>query len=251
MHDEARILARLTELGEDVPLRVTERTGSTNDDARAAAQHGAEHGACFVTSAQTSGRGRGQNRWHSPPGENVYLSVLLRPQVGSAGMAALTLAVGVAVAALVDAFLIEPRAQIKWPNDVYVDGRKLAGVLVEATLQGDRPPVIVVGIGLNVLTEVFPAELASTATSLAIAGAERLDPDLVAAELIVATRRATRRFFDGGLAGFIDELRRRDFLVGKEVAVDDVHGMAGGIDGAGRLLVGDRAVSSGAVRIRA
>lgn len=222
--------------------------GSTNDAAREAAAAGAVDGAAFLADAQTAGRGRGDHRWHSPPGENVYLSVLLRPRVTPQAMSALTLAVGVEVARVVDAVLPEPRAMIKWPNDVYVDDRKLAGILVESTVQGDRPPVVVVGVGLNVLTAAFPDELAERATSLKIAGA-RAKRDAVAEALIVSIRATARRYVADGLAPWLDELRRRDWLGGKAVRVGERRGTAEGIDREGRLLVNGTPCASGEVEL--
>ena len=251
MHDRARIGARLAELGEPLSLAVTERTGSTNDDARTAAQAGAPDGSAFVTSEQTDGRGRGANRWHSPVAENVYLSVVLRPQMSAKKMSALTLAVGVEVARVADAQLTDPRSKLKWPNDIYVDDRKLGGILVESTLQGNKPPVVVVGVGLNVSTREFPPVLAEVATSLAIAGAQSLDRDRVAAELIAGIREAGRRFATDGLAPYLSELRHRDWLKGRAVEVDGVSGTAEGIDQSGRLLIDGRPISAGTVRIRA
>lgn len=246
---EPQIVAHLAALGPPGEVHWFASTGSTNDEARAAAHRGAADGTAFVAHTQTAGRGRGGHRWHSPAGENVYASVLLRPSARPDAMSALTLAIGVALAGVVDGYLADPRALIKWPNDIYVDDNKLAGILVEATLQGDRPPVIVVGVGLNVLTETFPPEL--RATSLRLAGATTIDADRVAADVIAAVRATGTRFLRDGLAGDLAELRRRDYLRGKRVCVDDVSGTCTGIDDAGRLLVGDRPVASGVVTLLA
>lgn len=244
MLDRARILEQLTSEGDVV---VFASVGSTSDEARAAANRGAVDGTAFVADAQHAGRGRGDHLWHSPPGENVYLSVLLRPIRAPAHASALTLAIGVGVARVVDRHLTRPRAMIKWPNDIYVDDRKLAGILVEATIQGGRPPVVVVGVGLNVLTEGFPEDLATRATSLALAGGERLDRNRVAAELIGTVREVAADFFEGGLTSILPDLRRRDYLKGRSVTVGDRTGIAEGIDDGGYLLVDGRPVASGEV----
>jgi BirA family biotin operon repressor/biotin-[acetyl-CoA-carboxylase] ligase len=164
-------------------------------------------------------------------------------------MSALTLAIGVAVSQIVDTHLVAPRAMIKWPNDIYVDDRKLAGVLVEATMQGNNPPVVVVGVGLNVLSDVFPEELATHATSLAIAGGASLDRNRIAAELIAGIRTHAQQFVETGLRPFLPELRRRDYLRGKRVAVGETRGTVAGIDDGGCLLVGDHVVASGEVAL--
>lgn len=126
---------------------------------------------------------------------------------------------------------------LKWPNDVYVGGRKIAGVLVEGQLRGDRVASLVAGVGLNVHTRAFPPELERTATSLALAGAATLDRSLIAAGLlaelgvVVASYEATR------LAQMIDEIRALDFLRDRRVEVGGVRGVGCGIDERGGLLV--------------
>lgn len=249
MLDGARIEAILAELASGGEVVTYATVGSTSDEARAAAERGATHNAAFVADSQRAGRGRAERRWHSPPGENVYLSVLLRPTKTPKQLSQLTLAVGVGVARLVDRHLRAPRAMIKWPNDIYVDDHKLAGILVEATLQGGRPPVVVVGVGLNVLARGFPGVLAARATSLALAGGEGLDRERIAAELIATVRRVAAEFFEQGLPGFVDELRRRDYLRGKTVALGGVTAIAEGIDDGGHLLVDGQPIASGEVLV--
>jgi BirA family biotin operon repressor/biotin-[acetyl-CoA-carboxylase] ligase len=252
--DAARIVARLAELGTAAPVGVAAETASTNDDAKRAAAAGAPHGAAFVADRQTAGRGRADHLWHSPPGENVYLSMVLRLGVPPPRLAALPLAVGIAVARVVDAALGAERAAIKWPNDVYVDGRKIAGILVESTTRGAEPPVAIAGVGLNVLARSFPEGFAVPATSIVLAGG-RGDRERVAAELLHGLRGAAELFGREGLGPFRDELGRRDFLRGREIEAPSVEGVGCGIDDDGALLVRDqagavRAVVAGAVSWR-
>lgn len=240
MIDAARIESLLSELSVPVgrPLTAVALTGSTNDDARRAAEEGAPHGACIIADAQTCGRGRHGRAWHSPAGENIYLSMLIFPRRAVADLPPLALAMGVAVARVVDALLLTPRAAIKWPNDVYVDARKIGGVLVETTTVGGAARVVV-GVGLNVKTEHFPPDLAGTATSLRIAGADALQREPIAASLITRMGEAAARFDEAGLEPFIAELSARDFLRGRQVRVDDLEGVAAGIDTRGCLAVRD------------
>ena len=234
MMDRASILG---ELDVNVPLTVSSETASTNDDARIAAEGGAPHGATFIADAQISGRGRGEHSWHSPPGCNVYLSMVLRPAVDPAVMAPLTLAIGVAVARVVDAHLAEPRARIKWPNDIWIDGRKVAGVLLEATTRAGAPPLVIAGVGMNVLLRSFPPDLAESATSLAIAGGVALVREAIAAELVAGMLDACARFERDGLV--YQELNARDGLRGRRVRVGSIEGIADGIDDRGRLIIVD------------
>src|SRR5437868_3626316 len=106
-------------------------TGSTNDDVRAAALTGAATGFTVLADTQTAGRGRRGRSWHSPPGENLYVSVLARPALEAAHAPLITLAAGLAVRDAVLEWTQSQPVAIKWPNDVRIDGRKIAGVLVE------------------------------------------------------------------------------------------------------------------------
>lgn len=250
----AEAIARaLDRLGAAVgrPLSVVERTGSTNDDARAAAAAGAPHGASFVADAQTSGRGRGGHTWHSPAGQNLYMSMIARPRVPAAGVAPAALAVGVAIARVVEARMgAEAHAPvwIKWPNDVLAGAaapgrapihtaRKLAGVLVEGQLRGSEVASLIVGVGVNVRTTAFPEEIAARATSLALLGAADLDRSGLAAELIHAIGAALARYEEDRLASFLPDLARLDALRGARVEVAGARGEADGIDAEGRLLL--------------
>lgn len=220
------------------PITVASSTVSTNDDAKVAASTGAPDGAAFLAETQTAGRGRGGHTWHSPPAENLYLSLVVRPRVPAASIAPITLAVGVAVADVLAGY-VGDRAivAVKWPNDVLADGRKLAGVLVEGQLRGSDVSSLIVGLGVNVHASEFPPELARRATSLALLGTASRDRSALAAALILAIEAAVRRFETERLAGFLAAIARRDALFGREVEVAGVRGVAAGIDAEGRLLV--------------
>ena len=243
--DERALLRALELRGSSLglPLTVVPRTASTNDDARRAAHAGAPHGAAFLADEQTSGRGRGDHRWHSPPGENLYLSVVLRPRLPPGAAAPITLVCGLVVAGVVERALASTGAppspsgvKLKWPNDVLVSGRKIAGVLVEGQIRGDALHSLVVGVGLNVRARRFPDDIADRATSLALLGAEPPREEL-AADLLAALGFAVARFETHGLAVFQAELATRDGLRGRRMAVGNMEGVASGIDGEGRLLV--------------
>ena len=236
---EAAIRARLAELGSrlSAPISVARETGSTSDDAKAAASDGAAHGAAFLADAQTKGRGRGGHSWHSPPGENLYLSMVARPRVPAAVVAPITLAVGVAVARALEAHVPEA-LRVKWPNDVLsAGGKKLGGVLVEGQLRGSEVTSLVVGVGVNVHATSFPDVIAARATSLRLLGGEGLDRSRIAAELLASIASAIATFEESRLTSFLDDLARRDALLGRSVTVSGLSGLAAGIDGEGRLLV--------------
>jgi BirA family biotin operon repressor/biotin-[acetyl-CoA-carboxylase] ligase len=224
------------------PLVVMAVTGSTNDDARRAASLGAPAGAAFLADAQTVGRGRGGHTWHSPAGENLYLSMIARPRVPAESVAPVTLAIGVAVAEVIEARLAAgpaqaPKVRIKWPNDVLVEDRKIAGVLVEGQLRGAEVVSLVVGVGVNVRSRAFPIDLAARATSLALLGCPDLDRASLAAALLAALGDALQSYERERLQGFAAALADRDALHGRRVVVGGVSGIAAGIDAEGRLVI--------------
>jgi BirA family biotin operon repressor/biotin-[acetyl-CoA-carboxylase] ligase len=195
------------------------RTASTNERARALAGAGAPHGTLVTATEQTAGRGRQGRAWVAPAGRALLMSLVLH-----APRRLLPLAAGVAVAELAG-----PGAAVKWPNDVLVDGRKIAGILVEGRPQEGWA---VLGIGLNVAVAVedFPPELRSTAGTLGL-GPDALEPTL--ARLLDQLGPWLAADEDAVLKA----VRQRDTLEGKQVSWAGGTGRAGGIDGDGRLVV--------------
>lgn len=164
--------------------------GSTNDEAAALAERGAPHGVTVVASSQTSGRGRFGRSWFSPPGAGLYVSVVCRSR---RAVPFLTLAGGVAVADGITAATGLP-VEIKWPNDIVVDGatarrRKLAGVLAEGCAGADGVQYVVLGFGINLRPAAYPREIADRATSLEFELGRTPDAPLVLAETLAALSR--------------------------------------------------------------
>jgi BirA family transcriptional regulator, biotin operon repressor / biotin---[acetyl-CoA-carboxylase] ligase len=213
-------------------------TGSTNDDALRAARSGAPHGSVFLADEQTAGRGRRGHAWLAAPGESLLFSVLLRPKLALSQTSALTLAIGLALRDAV-APLISALPTIKWPNDLLVNDRKLAGVLVESQLQGEHLQAVVVGVGLNVATREFPAEIAAAATSLSLLGAERLEREALLFDVLDAIAIRVAGYEQHGVAGILPDLNAADALRGKRVRVDGTTGVGRGLDEQGRLLIED------------
>lgn len=234
------------------------RVGSTNDLARALAEGGAPHGTLVLAEEQTAGRGRGGRPWVSPAGLGVWMSMVARPAALPApGL--LPILVGLAAAEALDPFLRPAHAQVKWPNDLLVQGRKLAGILCEGGWDGSRPAGVVVGIGLNVLHAPgdFPPEVRDTATSLRIAAGWSPPRAEVAGALAAAVARALARPPAQLTGALLEALRRRDALEGRAVRVtgaEPLSGTALGVNPAGALLLrtGDgrlRTVTAGTVRL--
>lgn len=192
---------------------------STNQRARELAAQGAPHGTVVTAREQSAGRGRQGRTWSGPPGSALLCSVLVRdpPHL-------LPLAAGVAVAEVAG-----PEAQLKWPNDVQIDGRKVAGILVEGRPQQGWA---VVGVGLNVAVrlEELPAELQERAGTLGLTP-EAIEPTL---ERLM---ERLEHWTTARAEAVLDAVRDRDALKGRHVRWAEGEGQAAGIDGDGRLIV--------------
>ena len=242
--DGERFRALASSLTLGTPCSVSALTDSTNDDALAAARHGAPHGALFVTDEQRKGRGRRGNVWHAPPGEALLFSVVLRPQIRAERAACLSLVAGLAVRAAVAAVLaqasVAKTARVKWPNDVVVDRKKVAGILVESQMRGEELGAAVVGVGLNVGRLELPDDVAVRATSLATLGASVEREALLTLVLgELATRLDVLERGETPLGALVAELSSHDALAGERVTVGGVTGTATGIDAHGNLEVSD------------
>jgi BirA family transcriptional regulator, biotin operon repressor / biotin---[acetyl-CoA-carboxylase] ligase len=207
--------------------------GSTNDRARALAERGAPHGALVTADEQTAGRGRHGRDWVTPPGVAIAASLVLREWDGL-----LSLRAGLAVADVAGA-----DARVKWPNDVWLSGRKVAGILVE-TRNGSGWAVL--GIGVNVALDpaTLPPEVAAVAGTL---GRPRDAVEATLAELL----RALEARLAQEAAAVVADLRERDALLGRRLRHAGGDGVGAGIDESGALLVGSRggvvAVTTGEV----
>lgn len=243
----------------DLPsVHLFARVRSTNDAARGLADGGAPHGTLVLAEEQTAGRGRSGRAWASPPGVGVWMSMVARPaSLPAPGL--LPLLVGLAAADAVDGFVRPAVTQVKWPNDLQLAGRKVAGILCEGSWDGARPGSLIVGIGLNVLHVPgdFPDDVRETATSLRIVAGwspSRVD---VAGAVASAVARALRNPPSQLTGAMLDALRRRDALEGRPVRVTGAQETAGtalGVSPAGALLLRDgdgvlRTVTSGTVRV--
>lgn len=212
------------------PHRHLRRTDSTNLRARELAKAGAPGGLVVTADEQDAGRGRQGRAWFAQPGSALLYSALLRP-LGDRPL--LPLAVPLAVCEAAES-LAPVECAVKWPNDVWVSGRKLAGVLIESRPEpgGNGWAVIGVGLNLTVKSEELPEELRDTTTSLAIE-----IPDAEVAKAKAALDDALARWVDAGAAEVLAGFRARDALAGRRISWDGGAGEAAGIDDAGHLLV--------------
>jgi BirA family biotin operon repressor/biotin-[acetyl-CoA-carboxylase] ligase len=255
----------------DVPLtfgsphRHYRVTDSTNTRARELVEAGAPGGTVVTAREQTAGRGRVGRLWTAPEGKALLYSAILRPL--DERHLLLPLSVPLAVCAAAEALRPDISCQVKWPNDIWLEGRKLAGILIEAKPQEDWA---VIGIGLNlyIAPDEFPPDLRQPAVSLFATTDEgrgesrRSLPAVAPAGLPPALSTAAAelsRHLDhwvwAGDEEVLNEWRRRDGLLGREVAWEDGSGVANGIDDRGNLVVavaggGQVSLGAGEVQLR-
>ena len=206
-------------------VELLESTTSTLDVAHRIAARGAPAGTLVIANEQTAGRGRGGKSWQSSPGEGLWLTLIERP-VDSSGLGVLSLRVGLAAAEALDRFASEP-IRLKWPNDLYVDDRKLGGILVEARWREQAVEYVAIGLGVNVQA---PRNVQSAAGLEP--GTDRLD---VLAELVAGVLAAARA--TGPLqADEMEEFDARDLARGRR-CIEPAVGRVAGITPTGELLV--------------
>jgi BirA family biotin operon repressor/biotin-[acetyl-CoA-carboxylase] ligase len=212
---------------------------STNTTARHLAARGAAEGTVVIAETQTKGRGRLGRSWASPARCNLYLSVVLRPPLAVAQAPQLTLVAGLAVADAVHAWT--PQAAIKWPNDIVIGGRKLAGILTEMEADDEQVRFVILGIGVNVnaAPEDFPDELRDKATALGAAAGAPIDRTAFAARLLAELETAYERYLGEGFRAIRPLWEAHSCLTGQRVQIDGVGqrcaGVVAGIDDDGAL----------------
>jgi BirA family biotin operon repressor/biotin-[acetyl-CoA-carboxylase] ligase len=224
------------------PHRHFRRVGSTNTVARELATAGAPHGTVVTAGEQTAGRGRQGRTWTAPPDSALLYSAVLRPIEPRHSV--LPLAVALAVCETAEVLRPGIETMVKWPNDIHLEGRKLAGILIEARPQDGWA---VLGVGLNLAIAEFPEELRDRAISLFPAPVTGADPARVLSSRLDV-------WLDADAEAVLGAWRARDALIGREVSWDGGTGTADGVDERGFLLVrladGDRvALGAGDVHL--
>jgi BirA family biotin operon repressor/biotin-[acetyl-CoA-carboxylase] ligase len=245
--DVAHAMARVADRAGSMGRRMHwfESTTSTNDVAARFADSGAEEGTTVVAEMQTAGRGRHGRGWFSPPGAGLYVSVIVRPGTvldnDENPVALLTLASGVAIAEAVRAATGLP-AEIKWPNDVLIGGRKLAGILAEAAVQAGVLQFIIIGFGVNLRTAAYPPDLASRVTSIEVETTTPAERALMLAEILAALGERYADLRAGRFDAILGAWRQlapslQGALVEWDSPAGVVRGFAQDIDRHGALLV--------------
>lgn len=233
-------------LGDEVvigrEIHVFKETASTNDIVEKLARDGAKEGVVVFAESQTRGRGRLGRKWHSPAGQGLYFSVLLRPKLRPLEATQLTVAAATALVRAIEA-TTAVRLAIKWPNDLLFEGRKLAGVLTELSAELDTIKHLTLGIGLDVnqTTADFPSELRSLATSLRLAAGQAIPRSELATRILHELDADYARIRRGQFEMLADEWEARCTTLGQQVTIhigDRVlRGRAESLDDDGALLL--------------
>lgn len=217
-------------------------TDSTNAWIKRLAKEGAGHGTLAVAESQTAGRGRFDRKWEAPEGSSVMMTLLLRPEFEPRYASMLTLVMGLAVAQAVEELGFQ--ASIKWPNDVVLSQKKICGILTEMGMSGAKIGYVLIGVGINVNTDVFPRELQEKATSLSLEGKEGriYDRAQVIALVMKHFERNYEKFIKTCDLTFLQEdyqkiLANLDQPVRVLNGKDSFEGICRGIDKSGELLV--------------
>jgi BirA family transcriptional regulator, biotin operon repressor / biotin---[acetyl-CoA-carboxylase] ligase len=176
----------------DAELHHFYKIGSTNTAAMAAAAEGAPEGSVFLAEEQTAGRGRGANSWQSPRSTGIYCSAVVRPGLPPSDVLPLSLAAGLAVQSAIQQVDSRVKPELKWPNDLLIDGKKICGILAEMNAEATRVRYIVVGVGINVNQTSFPEELQAASLRM-VTGSEWSRVELAAA-LLKSLDREYRQF---------------------------------------------------------
>jgi BirA family biotin operon repressor/biotin-[acetyl-CoA-carboxylase] ligase len=239
----AEITAQLDAVVMGSRIVCLEQTASTNGDAFRLAEQGAAEGTVVLADTQSGGKGRMGRVWSSPPGVNLYCSIILRPAIVPYEAPQLTFLSAVAVARSIER-ISDIVPEIKWPNDVLIKGQKVAGLLNEMSAETDAVNFVILGIGvnLNMTEEQFPPDLRHPATSILRESGRPVGRSGFCSIMLNELDRLYADFRTHGFGPVREEWQRRCNAHGRELSISDggseiVRGMFAGIDGSGALLV--------------
>jgi BirA family biotin operon repressor/biotin-[acetyl-CoA-carboxylase] ligase len=201
--------------------------GSTNNLARELAEKGAEEGTVVVAEEQSHGKGRLSRSWASPLG-GIWLSVILRPEVPPSEASRFTLLAGVAAAKAIETLGIKP--EIKWPNDILIDGKKVCGILLELSAQPDRTEYLIMGFGINANVDIdnIPEESRDRAITLAGYLGKKVDRRLLTADLLVELEKEYRRLSMGEWDSIRADWLSRCMVLHENISLNTLQGVVEG-----------------------
>ena len=223
-------------------IEIKEQTNSTNDDAKESLKNSSHLLSAHFAEQQSAGRGRNSRNWISPFGQNIYLSLAWQSNLSFADIEGLSLAIGVEIAESLKNNTDE-LIEIKWPNDLLVNQRKLGGILIETSSSKKDSLEIIIGIGINVFMKNEDAiKIDQDWTSLENYKNRNLDRNLIAANLLNNLAQLTKKFKSVGFVGYKEAFENRNALINKDCEVlangkVDYHGSVVGVNEKGELLV--------------
>ena len=230
---------------EEIPgeLCCFESIDSTNEEAKRRGEAGAPDGSIYVADNQTNGKGRRGRTWLSPAGEDIFFTILLRPDLPLNSVSMLTLVAASAVAEAVDK-VTGQECQIKWPNDIVLNRKKVCGILTEMNMEIDSIAYVVVGVGINVNRMEFREDIAETATSLKKESGLSIKRAELLSEILSAFFRDYKLFLEKqDLSPFLESYNQKLVNVGREVKIikkgEEIIRTAIGINDRGELIVKD------------
>jgi len=243
--NEKEIESRLSSLLIGRKIHFLDEVDSTNTYAAKLVQKGANEGEVVIAGCQTSGRGRMDREWHSPPGKNLFTSIILKPLINLPSASQMTLMAGVAVAELISGFCPD-RVTLKWPNDVLIDGKKVCGILTEMKTKGQKIDYVIVGIGININMERrdFPEELQGSSTSLKEETTGHISRTEFAAGLYNYFEKWYHTLITEGFDCIRDRWMKYSDIIGREIEVrgrdSKKRGRVVGLDNIGALMLYDK-----------
>lgn len=241
--NQTLIQALLTQAASDLAVNAFEQIDSTNSEAERQLAMGEATPFVVFARQQTAGRGRLGRAWHSAENGNLYATFAFRPQISPTRMALFTLWMGINLCQCINS-LCRIDCGVKWPNDLQIDGRKVAGILTEARMETDQVRDVILGIGLNINSDRddWPPELQQSATSLRQETGQRQDVNRVTAAIAGRIMIAYQQFLDGEHRTLLKERwAKYDTLYGQTVSLNQgdarISGTAKGIDNSGSLII--------------
>ena len=222
--DSLRARRRLAVFGNRIEY-FTE-TDSTNIQATRLSGEDCAEGTVVIAEAQSAGRGRLGRHWSSLPLRNLYMSIVLRPQVEMDKVPQIALVSGLATAESISPYISSSTVGIKWPNDVLIGTRKVSGILLETGVPSASTPAVILGIGvnLNLSKEELPEDLQSKATSVLMASGNRVDRLEFTDQILGQLERRYQDWTQGGFASLCDDWQQLSVLSGRKVRIEDPHG---------------------------
>ena len=223
-------------------LHYYSKTDSTNDKAFALGIAGAPEGTVVIADRQSRGKGRLQRSWHSPPGVNIYTSLILRPRIASSEAARIPIMAGIAVAEVLDKYY-PSKIKLKWPNDVLLNKKKVCGILSQAKIAGKEIDFIVLGIGINVNIKhnELPLEICDSATSLIMETGREISRQELIISLYENLEKWYKQLLQKGFIRIKQKWLELTPMIGQNVQVifkdEMIEGKATGIDDGGSLII--------------